>query len=80
MKECVETLSSLRKEYEQVEEEYNKMKSEEVDIKNYLEKCDSHVKENDAKIRHWKNQVIDWYKIDRTFCCYNFYFIVYIFA
>lgn len=57
MKECEEGLSVLRKEYQQLEEEFNKMKSEEVDVKNDQEKCEVKVKENEANIKHWKKQV-----------------------
>ena len=62
MKECEEDLSTLREEYQQLEEEFNKMKSEEVDVKNDLEKCDTQVKENEAKIKYWKKEV-------RIKCC-----------
>ena len=58
MKECEESLSTLREEYQKFEEELNKMKSDEVDVKNDLEKCDSQVKENEAKIKFWKKEVI----------------------
>ena len=57
MQECEDGLSTLRKENQQLEEEFNKMKSEEVDVKNDLEKCDAQVKENEAKIKHWKKEV-----------------------
>jgi predicted nucleic acid-binding Zn-ribbon protein len=57
MKECEENLSTLREEYQQLEEEFNKMKSEEVDVKNDLEKCDSQVKDNESKIKYWKREV-----------------------
>ena len=57
MKECEDCLSTLRENFKQLEEEFNKMKSEEVDVKNDLEKCDVNVKENEAKIKYWKKEV-----------------------
>ena len=57
MKECEDCLSTLREDFKQLEEEFNKMKSEEVDVKNDLEKCDVNVKENEAKIKYWKKEV-----------------------
>jgi hypothetical protein len=40
-----------------MEEEFNKMKAEQVDVKNELEKCDTHVKESEGKIKYWKKEV-----------------------
>lgn len=57
MKECEEFLSTVREEYQQLEEKFNKMKSEEVDVKNDLEKCNTQVKENEAKIKYWRKEV-----------------------
>lgn len=57
MKQCEEDLSILREEYERMEEGFNKMKAEQVDVKNELEKCDTHVKENEGKIKYWKKEV-----------------------
>lgn len=57
MKTCEENLSQKREEYKQLEEEFNKMKSEEVDVKNDLEKCDTLVKDSEAKIKFWNREV-----------------------
>ena len=57
MKECEDCLSTLRENFKHLEEEFNKMKSEEVDVKNDLEKCDANVKENETKIKYWKREV-----------------------
>ena len=57
MKRCQESLSKVRDEHQELEEEFNKMKSDEVDVKNDLEKRDSRVKENEGKIKHWKAAV-----------------------
>ena len=52
-----ESLESLRKELEAVEQEENKLRSKEVDIKHEMDKFESVLNENKSKVKHWKKEV-----------------------
>ena len=52
-----ESLESLRKELEGVEQEENKLRSKEVDIKHEMDKFESVLNENKSKVKHWKKEV-----------------------
>ena len=52
-----ESLESLRKELEGVEQEENKLRSKEVDIKHEMDKFESVLNGNKSKVKHWKKEV-----------------------
>ena len=52
-----ESLESLKKELEGVEQEENKLRSKEVDIKHEMDKFESVLNENKSKEKHWKKEV-----------------------
>lgn len=63
MKEAEQCLAKLNEEFKELEQEENKLKSEEVDMKNEMEKYDTLVKENQAKVKHWQKEVWDCTRI-----------------
>ena len=52
-----ESLEGLRKELESVEQEENKLRAQEVDIKHEVEKYETVLKENQQKVKHWQKEV-----------------------
>ena len=52
-----ESLEGLRKELEAVENEENKLRAQEVDIKHEVEKYETVLKENQQKVKHWQKEV-----------------------
>lgn len=52
-----ESLEDLRKEVEAVEQEENKLQSQEVDIKHEMDKFEAVLKDNQNKEKHWQKEV-----------------------
>ena len=52
-----ESLENLRKELEAVEQEENKLRRQEVDIKHEMDKYESVLRENQNKQKHWQKEV-----------------------
>ena len=52
-----ESLEGLRKDLEAVEQEENKLRAQEVDIKHEVEKYEIVLKENQQKVKHWQKEV-----------------------
>lgn len=57
MKESEQILTKLSEEFKELEQEENKLKSEEVDVKNDVDKYETLMKENQAKVKHWQKEV-----------------------
>ena len=58
-----ESLKNLRKELEAVEQEENKLRGQEVDIKHEMDKYESVMKDNQNKEKHWQKEVC-WVHVD----------------
>lgn len=56
MKAAETALSEVNKELAGLEEEENNLQKEVIDVKNELEKCQNLIKENQAKVKHWKKE------------------------
>ena len=52
-----ESLENLRKELEAVEQEENKLRGQEVDIKHEMDKYESVLRDNQNKQKHWQKEV-----------------------
>ena len=57
MKEVEQELEKVKKEYGGLEENENKLRSEEIDVKHEFEKYETVVKENHQKVKHWQKEV-----------------------
>jgi peptidoglycan hydrolase CwlO-like protein len=57
MREAVKALDEVNKELAELEEEENKIQKEVVDVKADLDRCQNLMKENQAKLKHWKKEV-----------------------
>ena len=58
MKEMQLELEKVKKAFESTDKEEGDLKSKEIDFKHEHQKFENTVKENHAKIIHWKNKVI----------------------
>ncbi|XP_060578899.1 structural maintenance of chromosomes protein 4-like [Ruditapes philippinarum] len=57
MREAVKALDEVNKELAELEEEENKIQKEVVDVKADLDRCQNLMKENQAKLKHWKKEL-----------------------
>ena len=57
MKEQVDKMEGLRKELSDTEKKVQKHEVETQDFRHKLEQLEGEIKENNAKIRHWKKEV-----------------------
>ena len=57
MKTVETSLEALKKEQDALQEREQKLQSENIEIKHELEKYESVIKENHAKVKHWTKEV-----------------------
>ena len=56
MKVIEESLSAIKKELAELEEEENKIEKETIDVRHEVEKFENLVKKNQAKVEYWKKE------------------------
>ena len=57
MKEVEDSVKEVKDELTRLEEEEQTLQKDHIEVKHQLEKCETLVKENQQKIRHWKKEV-----------------------
>lgn len=67
--ELQEEVSELKSQHEEFIKKENKIKSSKIEIDQELEKYEGVIKENKAKMSHWKKQVCSFEIWSLVFCC-----------
>ena len=57
MKEMQKKLEEVKLAFEATDKEEGELRSKEIDVKHELQKFENTLKENNNKIRHWKEKV-----------------------